>query len=216
MMEYFYYFLISFIWWQFLSAAIVSAGYHRYFTHKSFESPVWYEYIVLLLGPLSGAGHLLGWAGVHRMHHAYSDTEKDPHSPKYKGFWKVFTSTFKVQTIPRQFIKDLIRNKRVMFFYKYHLTIRFGFLLFGVVVLPVEWFIVFFISPYFFGHLGFGLINALCHKDGLVRNSWLAALFTGGEGWHENHHIDSKDWQIGKTIWQIDPGAWFIRLIKVN
>lgn len=211
-----YYTLISFIWWQLLSALVISAGYHRYFTHKSFEAPVWYEYLVLLLGPLSGAGHVLGWVGVHRMHHAYSDTEEDPHSPKFKGFWKVLTSTFKVQSIPRKFIKDLLRNKRVIWFYKYHIYIRIGLLVLAFLLLPTEYFIIFFITPFFYGHIGFGLINSLCHKDGIVRNSWVANVFTGGEGWHINHHNNSKDWRIGKTWWQWDLGAWFIKMIKVK
>lgn len=215
MYDFVLYFFISFVWWQVLSAFAISAGYHRYFTHKSFNAPIWYEYAVLILGPLSGSGHVLGWAGVHRMHHAYSDTEHDPHSPKFKGFWKVFTSTFRVPTIPRKFVKDLIRNKRVMFFYKYHLTIRFSLLIIGALIFPIEWFLVFFISPYIFGHLGFGLINALCHKNGIAQNSWVANIFTAGEGWHENHHKDGKDWRIGKKWYQWDTGAWVIKMVRV-
>jgi len=216
MNEIIFYITISFIWWQILSSVVISAGYHRYFTHQSYTAPVWYEYIVLLLGPLSGSGHVLGWAGVHRMHHAFSDTEEDPHSPKYKGFWKVFLSTFKVPYIPRKFIRDLLRNKRVMFFYRHHNKIRLGSFLVGLILLPIEWFIIIFITPVLYGYLGFGLINAMCHKNGVVRNSWIANIFTGGEGWHVNHHENSKDWRIGKTWWQWDPGAWIIKLIKVK
>ena len=56
-----------------LSSIVVSAGYHRYFAHRAFKAGVWYEYLVLILGPLSGAGHVLGWVGVHRLHHNHSD-----------------------------------------------------------------------------------------------------------------------------------------------
>lgn len=207
------YILYSFIWWQVLSAVVISAGYHRYFTHRAFNAPVWYEYLVLLLGPLSGAGHVLGWVGVHRMHHVYSDTEDDPHSPKYKGFWRVLTSTFRVPTIPRKFIKDMLKNKRVMFFYKYHNHIRITILIIGALILPVQWFLVIFISPFLFGYLGFGLINALCHRQGKPTNSWIANVFTAGEGWHKNHHARIKSWQIGKEWYQWDPGAWVIRIV---
>lgn len=211
-----YYVLISFFWWQVLSATVISAGYHRYFAHKSYDAPVWYEYLVLMLGPLSGAGHVLGWVGVHRMHHAYSDTEHDPHSPKFQGFWKVLTSTFRVPHIPRRFIKDMLRNKRIVFFYKNHLYVRLAVLLVGYIVFPLEYFVAFFVAPVFYGYLGFGLINALCHKDGKVRNSALANMFTGGEGWHANHHDRGRDWRIGRTWWQWDPGALWISLIKVD
>ena len=78
------------------------------------------------------------------MHHAFSDTEEDPHSPKYKGFWKVFLSTFKVPYIPRKFVRDLLRNKRVMFFYRHHNKIRLGSFLVGLILLPIEWFIIIF------------------------------------------------------------------------
>jgi len=216
MNEILYYTLISFIWWQVLSATVISAGYHRYFSHKSFNAPVWYEYVVLLLGPLSGAGHVLGWVGVHRMHHAYSDTEHDPHSPLFKGFWKVLTSSFKVPRIPRRFIRDMLRNKRVVWFYKYHLYIRIGLLVAGFLLLPLGYFLALFVAPWFYGHLGFGLINALCHKNGVVRNSWLANVFTSGEGWHKNHHDRGMDWRIGKTWWQWDPGALWIKLIRIK
>lgn len=207
------YILYSFIWWQILSITVVSSGYHRYFSHKSFNAPIWYEWYVLLLGSLTGGGPLLGWAGVHRLHHKHSDTEHDPHAPKHVGFWKVVTSTFKVPHIERRFIRDLLRNPRVMWAYRYHKYLRLAaFSL--VLVLPLEWFFVFVLSPMIYGYIGFGLINAFAHtKDG-ARNSHLINIFAGGDGFHKNHHERPSDWQIGKKWYELDPGAWFIRMIK--
>ena len=71
---------------------------------------------MLYCGLLCGVRSPLTWAGVHRMHHAYSDTPKDPHSPKHIGKWRVFLSMYRIKTIPRKFIKDLLKNPRVMFF----------------------------------------------------------------------------------------------------
>ena len=156
--------------------------------------------ILLFLAPFSGSGHALGWVGVHRMHHAFSDTEKDPHSPKYKGYITVLLSRFKVDVIPRAFVKDMIKNKRVMFFYRHHNKIRLGSFLVGLILLPIEWFIIIFITPVLYGYLGFGLINAMCHKNGVVRNSWIANIFTGGEGWHVNHHENSKYYEFVHII----------------
>lgn len=207
------YILYSFIWWQILSITVVSSGYHRYFSHKSFNAPIWYEWYVLILGSLTGGGPLLGWAGVHRLHHKHSDTEHDPHAPKHVGFWKVVTSTFKVPHIERRFIRDLLRNPRVMWAYRYHKYLRLAaFSL--VLVLPLEWFFVFVLSPMIYGYIGFGLINAFAHtKDG-ARNSHLINIFAGGDGFHKNHHERPSDWQIGKKWYELDPGAWFIRMIK--
>ena len=210
------YLLYSFIWWQFLSIVVVSAGYHRYFSHRAFKAPVWYEYLVLSLGTLTGSGPLLGWAGVHRMHHNYADTEKDPHSPIYKNFWRVLTSTFKVPSIKHRHVVDLLKNTRVMWFYKHHNAIRIVTFLGFALLLPGEWFLVLIVSPMIYSYIGFGLINSLCHaSDGSgARNSHLINILAGGDGFHKNHHDNPKDWQIGKHWYELDPGAWFIRLIK--
>lgn len=204
----------SFIWWFFLSSFIISAGYHRYFAHRSFKTGIWYEYLVLILGPLSGSGSLLGWVGVHRLHHNHSDTEKDPHSPKHQPVWRVLTSTFKVPAIRPRHVTDLLKNKRVMWFHKHHRDIRFCTFLFGLSFLSFEWFLVLMIAPMIYGYIGFGLLNTLCHRHENVSNSWIANILTGGEGWHANHHAKPMDWKIGKKWYEWDPAAWFIRLIK--
>lgn len=206
--------LYSFIWWFFLSSIVVSAGYHRYFAHRAFKAGVWYEYMVLILGPLSGSGHVLGWVGVHRLHHNHSDTPKDPHSPKYQPIWRVLTSTFKVPPIKRRHVADLLRNKRVIWFYKNHTVIRIITFVGGFVFISFDWFLILICMPMFWGYLGFGLLNTLCHSGKDVKNSMFVNLFTGGEGWHANHHERPRDWQIGKKWYEMDPGAWFIRLIK--
>ncbi len=207
------YVLYSFIWWFLLSSIVVSAGYHRYFAHRSFEAPVWYEYLVLLLGPLSGSGPVLGWVGVHRLHHNHSDTILDPHSPKYLPVWRVLTSTFKVPAIKHRHVVDLLRNPRVMWFYKHHQTIRLLTFAFGA-LLPFEWFMVLIVSPMIYGYVGFGLINTVCHSGEGVKNSAFVNIFTGGEGWHANHHQRPRDWKIGWKWYQWDPGALFIRMIR--
>lgn len=205
--------IYSLIWWTFLSSAIISAGYHRYFSHKSFKVGVWYEYIVLILGPLSGSGSLLGWVGVHRMHHNHSDTKLDPHSPKHQPVWRVLTSTFKVPAIKPRHVKDLLRNKRVMLFHYYHNNIRILTFAFGL-LLPFGWFMALIVAPMIYGYIGFGLLNTLCHRHENVSNSWIANILTGGEGWHANHHAAPSDWRIGKKWYQWDIAAWFIVLIK--
>ena len=79
----------------------ISIGYHRYFTHRSFKTHQVLEYVMLMLGMICGGRSVLTWAAVHRMHHANSDTEEDPHSPIFKGGWNVLASRWRVQTIPR-------------------------------------------------------------------------------------------------------------------
>jgi stearoyl-CoA desaturase (delta-9 desaturase) len=72
-----------------------------------------------------------------------------------------------------------------------------------------------FCLPVVFAFHGYGLVNLIPHtENGNPKNSWVANILTAGEGWHKNHHEDSRNWRIGKTLWQWDPGAWFIKIIK--
>lgn len=207
--------LYSFLWWQVLSVTVVSAGYHRYFAHRAFKAGTWYEIYVLTLGLLTGGGSLLGWVGVHRLHHNYTDTEDDPHSPAHVGWWKVLTSTFKVPAIRPRVVKDMLRNPRVMWFHQHYTELRLMSLIVPLIFLPFSWYLVLIISPMIYSYIGFGLINLFCHDGkGNARNSHLLNIIAGGDGFHKNHHEHPRAWQIGQTKWQFDPGAWFIRLIK--
>jgi stearoyl-CoA desaturase (delta-9 desaturase) len=219
MLDVFGYILLSFLWWQFLSATAISAGYHRYFSHSAFKAPVWFEYFVLLFGSLAFTGPLLGWVWIHRTHHLHSDTDKDPHSPKYLGFWRTFfvlpgrRSHWQDQKLSRHHVKGLLKNKRVVFFYRNHKIIRMITFILGVLLLPVEWFLVLIVSPMIFGYLGFGLLNAVCHKRGIPNNTWWVSIFTAGEGWHKNHHDNTKRILNGTKWYHIDTGGYVSKLI---
>lgn len=204
------YLILSFIWWQILSITVVSSGYHRYFAHRAFKTYTLYEHWVLFLGTLTGSGPLLGWVGVHRQHHNHTDTEEDPHSPAHHGFLTVLTSTFKVKAIKRRVIKDLLRNKRVMWYYRNHMIIRCGTALACFVLLSFPMFLVVFVSPIIYSYIGFGSINALCHKKGKVINLMWVNLLAAGEGYHKNHHENPRAWRLGAY----DPSALFIKCIK--
>lgn len=206
--------ILSFIWWQFIAASAISAGYHRYFSHGSFEAPSWYRYYVQVLGMFANPGPVLTWASTHRMHHAYTDTNKDPHSPTLKGFFKVYTSQWGNDvTIERKMIKGLITPDTKFFHDNYFLLIT----LIAILLLFINpmLFLFGFCMPVVFAFHGYGLVNLIPHtENGNPKNSWVANILTAGEGWHKNHHEDSRNWRIGKTLWQWDPGAWFIKLIK--
>ena len=97
----------------------ISIGYHRYFTHKTFQTNTAIEHVMLFFGAVCGGRSALTWAAVHRMHHAGSDTTEDPHSPVYVGKLKVLTSRWHVDYIPRKYISDLMKNPRVVFWHMY-------------------------------------------------------------------------------------------------
>ena len=157
----------------------ITLGYHRYFSHGEFKASKLSEIIMLLCGVLCGGRSALTWAGVHRMHHAYADTDKDPHGTG----WTAFLSLWKVKQIPRKFVKDLIKNPRVMWFHKYGKYIA----ILAFILFPIQMLIIFFLS-----YLGFGMLNRFGHKDGKPVNRWWINLIAPWEGNHEDHHNVSK------------------------
>ena len=179
--------LYSFLWYQFIAHVGVSAGLHRYFAHKAFKAGPWFEWLVLFVTNLIGLRSPIGWMGAHRMHHHHSDTENDPHSPKYKGFWNILLGIWQVKQIPSKYVKDLYENPRIVFYHKHWGKLWFlksaiaflisPYLFLGITVLPTIWSLI-----------GFGLINAGCHKHGEARNWWPANFMAAGEGYHLGHH----------------------------
>jgi stearoyl-CoA desaturase (delta-9 desaturase) len=82
--------IFSYFIYMTLAAIGITSGYHRYFAHKEFKATQWQEIIMLYCGLLCGGRSVLGWVGVHRMHHAYADTELDPHSPNINRVGEYF------------------------------------------------------------------------------------------------------------------------------
>ena len=110
--------LFSYVAYMIVVTIGITYGYHRYFSHNDFTAKPWQEIVMLYCGLLCGNRSPLGWVGVHRMHHAYADTPKDPHSAKYQPWYNILFSLWRVESIPRKFLKDMIANPRVVFFHK--------------------------------------------------------------------------------------------------
>ena len=209
-------FVCSLLWWQWIAATAISPGYHRYVSHGAFETGRWYMWYLQSIALFANPGPVLTWAATHRMHHRYSDTEKDPHSPVYKGFWRVYTHRWGNDVkIEKKMLRGLLTDSSIQFFYKNYYKLMFVIALVMLAIDPL--FLLFgFCVPIVFAFHGYGLINTIPHLTGTAKNSILSNILTGGEGWHKNHHENSRDWRIGKRWWQLDPAALFIRIIKTN
>ena len=179
--------LSAYFLYMILAIVGITFGYHRYFSHHEFKASVWQEVVMLYCGLLCGGRSALGWVGVHRMHHAYTDTERDPHSAKFQPWWNILFSLWRVPQIPKKFVKDIIRNKRVIFFHKYGTYILAAhqivfFLLFGINSLIIH--AIIFILAY----LGFGILNLWGHDEkGPINCIWIN-LIAPFEGNHKDHH----------------------------
>ena len=175
--------ILGFIWYEIIAVFGISAGIHRYFSHKQFKAGPLYEWIALYMVTLAGARSPIGWVGAHRIHHLYADTEKDPHSPDYQGWFKVMFNMWTVKSIPSRLVKDCLRNPRVVFFDRHWLKILIAT---SVITFAIHWqvFVGFVVIPYVLGFIGYGLFNFLGHKDHKPRNNWIINILDVGEGFH--------------------------------
>jgi len=193
----------------------VTAGYHRYFSHRSYRLGRVAQFLMAFLAQTSGQKGVLWWAAQHRDHHRYADREQDIHSPRQRGFWWAHVgwvlSTQHDSYDPKK-IADMARFPELRWLDRYHWvpTVAFaaGILMLGGVGAFVWGYIVSTVVLY---HCTFA-INSLAHVFGSrrfdtaddSRNNWLLALVTFGEGWHNNHHFSMGSCRQGIRWWEID------------
>jgi stearoyl-CoA desaturase (Delta-9 desaturase) len=206
----------------------ITGFYHRYFSHRTFKTSRWGQFLFALLGACAVQRGPLWWAAHHRHHHRHSDQEKDTHSPSRHGFlWSHmgwFTSPASFATNLRA-VTDLAKFPELRFLDRCDAVIAIllatSLYLVGVVLASFApqlgtsglqiliW--GFFISTVVLYH-GTYSINSLAHKIGRKRyhtqdesgNSFLLALLTFGEGWHNNHHHYPTAVCQGFYWWEID------------
>ena len=203
----------------------ITAGYHRYFSHRSYKTSRVMQFIIALIGQTSAQRGVIWWAAVHRHHHLYSDTEQDVHSPRHQGFlyshvgwifnhnnWKPDYGT----------VKDLTKYPELVWLNKtnYIPAILLGVALFlwgGWTMLVVG----FFWSTVALYH-GTFFINSLAHVHGSQRyltgddsrnNFWLA-LITLGEGWHNNHHHYQSSTRQGFRWYEVDLSYYALKVMS--
>ena len=209
--------LASVVIYAFIGCFGISIGYHRYLAHKSFELKYkWMKYPLFWLGCIAGTGSPLGWAAVHRNHHKFSDRVGDPHSPKNIGL-KVLLADYEYKLNPWN-VRDFVCDKTHMFLHNYYflllfiwfagaMLIGFNVAMYGVIV-PIAFTIWVSTISNYVNHK-FGYISNKTQDDS--RNLWITAVLTFGEGWHNNHHANPRDYQFGKKWWEIDWGAFIIK-----
>jgi stearoyl-CoA desaturase (delta-9 desaturase) len=200
----------------------VSLMLHRYWGHRSFEFK-WplLKWIFTFFGLVAGRGSVLGWVHIHRTHHKYSDKENDPHDSNIKG-WRVYFPHLMKYTnhADRHIAKDLLNRTHVNI-HKYYMLFPVSWvILLGLVDLELLYF--FYLVPATITFLAIDSFVYFNHKYGYrnhstndhSKNNWLVALILWGEGWHNNHHNDSKKYSLKEQWWEIDLLGEFIKLIK--
>jgi stearoyl-CoA desaturase (delta-9 desaturase) len=203
----------------------LTAGYHRYFSHRSFKTGRVVQFALAWLGAMCLQKGVLWWAANHRAHHRFSDTEKDLHSPTIRGFlwahigWLLETS---YERTDWDRIRDFTKYPEIRWLERNWLVpplVLFASLLLLGGIPALVW--GGFVSTTLLWH-GTFTINSLAHLFGSVRyrtadtsknNFWLA-LITMGEGWHNNHHYYQASAAQGFFWWEIDASYYVIRALE--
>lgn len=198
----------------------ISVGYHRLLTHRSFKTSKFWEGVCTWCGMLAFTGSSIGWVGVHRDHHRYSDHAGDPHSPHQAGAWMLLANY--IYTPDKWAVRNLITDKFHVFMHRYYFGLLLGYCAVHFLIGSVDALMHLALIPATISIWVSTVSNYMNHKWGYTnypskdksRNNWLNALFTFGEGWHNNHHTHPGAWKFGHRWFEIDMGSWFVRLIK--
>jgi stearoyl-CoA desaturase (delta-9 desaturase) len=215
----------------------VTVGFHRLFSHRSFQTYPAVRYAFAVLGQLAIEGNVITWVADHRMHHRFSDREGDPHSPHagfgdgvweaLRGLWHAHTGwlfSLEGRAERAKYAKDLLQDRGMRIIAKLFLPMMLASLLIPALVgwaLIGGWYG--FLSGLVWGgairifllhHITFS-INSICHFWGRrrfrcedeSRNVWWLSWISFGESWHNNHHAFPTSASHGLRLRELDPGA---------
>lgn len=221
----------------------ITVGFHRLFTHRSFEASPSVRVALAILGCMSAQGHFFLWVATHRRHHRFSDHDGDPHSPhrgddsRWSRIKDLFHAHFGWSLTDRltdgalRYIPDLTSDARLVRVQRLHL-------LWIAVGLAIPAILMYAIAGTWQAAVG-GLlwggfvrltvtnqvtyaVNSICHVWGSrsfesadqSRNNLLVAILSMGEGWHNNHHAFPTSARHGQHWWEPDLSWTVIKLLR--
>jgi stearoyl-CoA desaturase (Delta-9 desaturase) len=203
----------------------IGAGYHRYFSHRAYSTSRVFQFILGLACQSTLQKSVLWWAAKHRHHHLHSDTEDDVHSPRHTGFlyshmgW-IFAKRH--DTFDMVKIDDFARYPELMWLHRHERWPAYALAVLCFLIAGWPGLVVgFFWSTCLVFH-GTFCINSLAHVRGTQRyvtgddsrNNWLLAIFTMGEGWHNNHHACQSSVRQGFRWYEYDPTFYLLTLLS--
>ena len=216
------------------SGLSITLGYHRLFSHLSFKASWPVRLLTLIFGATAMENSALEWCSDHRRHHKHTDDDEDPYNIQ-RGFFFAHMGWIMMRPIggesPLTNVNDLKRDPLVRFQHKWWAAIGIlvGFGLPALIGYLVEGGIGAASGLLIGGvtrlvavhHMTF-FINSLCHTLGhqpysnrcSAKDSWIMAIFTFGEGYHNFHHEFQHDYRNGVKFWQFDPTKWTIHILE--
>ncbi|MBA2378612.1 MAG: fatty acid desaturase [Blastocatellia bacterium] len=215
------------LWWVAGSLGI-GVGYHRLLTHRGFKTPKWVEYILSIFGTLAMQSGPLTWVTTHRIHHAFTETEKDPHSPRFGTYWShigwILRGKAQNQTWAdmQRYCPDFANDRFHQWINKYY-WVPISILAVGLFAIGgfsmVLWGVF---ARVVFGWHATWLVNSATHLWGTrrfetrddSRNNALVAAVSWGEGWHNNHHAYPRSAKHGLAWYEFDINWMQIKLLE--
>lgn len=214
--------ILTFIVYFFTGCIGMSITYHRLLSHKSWNAPKWFPYIGTLFGSWGLTGTSISWVAIHREHHRFTDTDKDPHSPQFKNFFKVqFLSMFDKPNI--RYVPDLLKSKFHTFLHKHYFKGHL-IILVSLGLINFDLLISLYLAPAAILWNAGSFINTINHLIGYKnfktndksKNNIMTGFLVWGEGWHNNHHAYPQSFNFGKKWWEFDISSLIIKLLNVQ
>lgn len=216
------------IMWWIAGSLGIGVGYHRLLTHRGFKVPKWVEYVLSVMGTFALQSGPLSWVTTHRIHHAFTETDKDPHSPRNGTYWShigwIFRGTAQNQSqaTMQRYCPDFANDRFHQILNKHYWvpTAIVGGILFAIGGVPMMLWGIFLRTV--FGWHSTWLVNSATHLWGTrrfdirddSRNNGLIAALTFGEGWHNNHHAYPRSAKHGLAWYEFDVNWAQIRILQ--
>jgi len=226
-------FFVPFRWaWVWLAVGLyivrmfaITAGYHRYFSHRTYRLGRTAQFLMAFLAETSGQKGALWWAAHHRVHHRNADLESDVHSPTWRGFWWAHVGWIlsnEYDDYDPRLVADFAKFPELRWLDRHYLVPPM--VLGALVVLiggPGAFAWGFLLSTVVLFHATF-TINSVAHIWGTrrfptpddSRNNAFLAVITMGEGWHNNHHQFMYACRQGIRWWEVDFTYYGLRLLS--
>jgi len=189
--------------------------YHRLLSHRSWNAPYWYEVFATIIGIFSFTGTPITRTLAHRYHHAFTETNKDPHSPRVHGWFLAYLPMLKNENLNPILVRDLLNHKLHRYIHENYLNIILITIICSLILLGPLWTITLFIAPGTLCWMNISICNIGCHwgKDNdLIKQSRFLAWLTFGEGFHRYHHVNPTDPNFGNGSFDI--GYFVIKLLE--
>eukprot|EP01083_Nonionella_stella_P055288 145883_1 len=219
--------------YYFFTGMGVTAGYHRLWSHASYKASSALQILLMIASSGALQGSAKYWAYLHRAHHRWTDTDRDPYN-SMRGFWYAHFGwlLFRCDRVYNICIKDLKSNRIIAWQHNHY--VWFGPFMTLVFPALVTWYLWddFRGGFYIAGalrcallHQGTWCVNSLAHSDLFggkqhfddtitPHDSVITAILTFGEGYHNFHHEFPSDYRNGIRWYQYDPTKWFLRLCR--